>query len=341
MRLLITSDLHLTDRGEHAYRWELFRCLRGVLASEPFDALAVLGDVTDRKDNHSSALVHQILGSFRSLGTPVILLKGNHDYVEEGAPFLDWLADLDPAWEWYSNPAHVYGDAWGRPGVVLLPHTRDPERAWAPLRELQPRLVLGHATITGSRAESGVLLDGIRREWLPRAPVTVLGDVHVPQQLTSDLWYVGSPYHVRFGRVNYEPRFLVVEWSSKSDPAETRVRSIPTGLARRVIVDVRDPADLDQLPPMRPEDRMRIVVHQGPGTTPESWRAVADAVAARVDSSTEIVPLIEQPDLVASDTRDASRPEELFHAYCEQKGFETDDVVAGFELLRGLIDRPD
>lgn len=339
MRLLITSDLHLTDRGEHTYRWDLFPRLREVVEAEAIDVLAILGDITDRKDQHSSALVHQILATFQSLPVPLIFLKGNHDYVDEGSPFFDWLPAAGDAWEWYSQPAHVYGEMWGGMGVVMLPHTRDPERAWAPLREVHPRLVLGHATITGARAESGVLLEGICRDWLPEAPVTILGDVHVPQQLTSDLWYVGSPYHVRFGRVNYEPRFLVVEWAEDSDLLATRVRSISTALARRIIYDVRNPEDLNRVPVIRTEDRLRIVVHQGPGTTPESWRAVAEAVAARVDKRAEIVPLIEQPEQAAADARNAVRPEELFHAYCDQKGFDVDDVTAGFELLRGLIDR--
>lgn len=337
MRLLITSDLHLTDRAEHEYRWDLFPRLREVIASEHPTVVAILGDVTDRKDNHSSTLVHRILRCFRELDCPLIFLKGNHDYIDEGEPFFDFMEGMDARWLWWSNPAYWHGDAWGDAGVIFLPHTRQPEKAWHPFSQLRPRLVLGHATVTGSQAESGFAMDGIQRDWLPPAPLTVLGDVHVPQQLSSDLWYVGSPYHVRYGRVNYDPRFLWVEWSEKDGPMEARIRSIPTGLARRVILDVRTPEDLNNLPVLGEADKLRVVVHQEGWPTPEAWAALSASIAARVPSDTEITPLIEADAADAESARTADNPEELFHAYCAQKAFTEDDVTAGYELLRGVI----
>ncbi|MGH7239128.1 MAG: hypothetical protein ACREHG_03570, partial [Candidatus Saccharimonadales bacterium] len=61
MRALFFSDPHFTDREQDAYRWKVFPFLHHVEALYgEIDLLACLGDLTDHKDCHSSALLHRV-----------------------------------------------------------------------------------------------------------------------------------------------------------------------------------------------------------------------------------------------------------------------------------------
>ena len=72
MLTLLTSDLHLTDRPNDAYRWDfLSKWLWGIR----FDSLVILGDLTEEKDCHSSVLVNgqpRLCGGFQ----PVLSILG-------------------------------------------------------------------------------------------------------------------------------------------------------------------------------------------------------------------------------------------------------------------------
>src|SRR6266851_480171 len=109
MKLLLCSDTHFTDRDQDAYRWKVFDFLRGTANAEECEALFILGDLTDKRDNHSSLLINQLIGEFDLTlrNSPIKLitvLSGNHDKPFGGPAYFDFLSVLDNRVEYVSKP---------------------------------------------------------------------------------------------------------------------------------------------------------------------------------------------------------------------------------------------
>src|SRR5277367_5080261 len=96
MSVLITSDIHLTDNPRDKYRWNLLPWLGEQAKKYQVDKIFILGDLTDSKDRHSASLVNAFVTSIIKLASecPVILLKGNHDYIDENTPFFMFTNSL-------------------------------------------------------------------------------------------------------------------------------------------------------------------------------------------------------------------------------------------------------
>ena len=92
--MIITSDLHLTDRARDEYRWELFPWLIELVEETGSDEVLILGDLTDAKNNHSAELVNRMVKELTNLPAHVYVLKGNHDYVDPDQPFFGFLNEI-------------------------------------------------------------------------------------------------------------------------------------------------------------------------------------------------------------------------------------------------------
>jgi DNA repair exonuclease SbcCD nuclease subunit len=236
MKLLIVSDLHLTDRPEDEYRWEVFTKIGQVCGAYSVDRVVILGDLTDSKDRHSSALVNRIVDSLVELTNRapalVTVVKGNHDFmVDEDCPFFRFLNHI-PMLEFVVHPTAVRMPDGFK--MYYLPFSRTP----LPKREdvdwelvSESNLILAHLTFNGSELSNGSRLEGgddpywFTRKVSPSA-VVISGDVHVPQTVglrQQPITYVGAPYHVRFGD-GYTGRMLLVS----VDASKTvRLKPIP------------------------------------------------------------------------------------------------------------------
>ena len=80
---ILITDLHLTEKQEDQYRFNIFPWLVTRHSKDKsIRAVFILGDLTDRKDNHSAWFVNKIVSSLRALTAhfdDVFILKGNHD----------------------------------------------------------------------------------------------------------------------------------------------------------------------------------------------------------------------------------------------------------------------
>src|SRR5215831_509799 len=121
LNLLITSDLHLSDRARDRYRFGLFKWLVKKQRKYNVDATFILGDVTDRKDNHSAALVNEIIDNLILLKPPVYILKGNHDFIDPDTPYFRFLSRLDGI-KFISEPTRLPDWGWG---AAMIPHQPD------------------------------------------------------------------------------------------------------------------------------------------------------------------------------------------------------------------------
>ena len=244
--LVLTADLHLTDKPRDEYRWDVFGDLEYIASNSRGRAtLVVLGDVTDRKNNHPARLVNRVVESFKRLADAfdhVYIIKGNHDYENKDEAFFSFLSHI-PGVTFVSEPLHV-----GR--VAMLPHMRDDAEiadVIARLHPLETDLALLHVTVGGAHASNGQEMGGLYSGAFPSGIDYFSGDIHVPQKV-GDFEYVGSPYHVHFG--------------DKFTPHIVRIatpRALPEYVefdrkVNRHVLDINSP---DELPKVGPEQRIK------------------------------------------------------------------------------------
>lgn len=202
--MIITSDWHLTSDPADEYRWEVFRKSGRLLRKYDDRTLVVLGDITDRKDKHSAVLVNRMVDEFAKLargGIGVVVLIGNHDYIDPRTPFFSFLNEVDDV-HVLASPESLAID--GR-RCLFVPN------AYGVVEELDkqdrhPDVVFMHHTVGGAVTSNGMRLGRLRTNELPKGPLYISGDIHVPQRC-GKVVYVGSPHPVHFGD-SFRPRML-------------------------------------------------------------------------------------------------------------------------------------
>ncbi|MNU33565.1 Calcineurin-like phosphoesterase [compost metagenome] len=226
---LVTSDLHLDAHSSAEYRWGLFPWLNEQVREERAKTLLILGDLTDKKDNHGAEFANRVVRAVASLECDEVkILAGNHDWQREGHPFFRFLNCL-PNVEFIAEPREDQ-DVRGQP-TLYLPYSRQPIRDWAKMDLSHYRHVFMHQTAPGSVASNGQRMDGDALPDLSAAGKVYSGDIHVPQVIGS-IEYIGSPYHVHFGD-DFKPRCVLLERGGKATdlhfPAPRRVALRATG----------------------------------------------------------------------------------------------------------------
>jgi len=215
MTILMTSDLHFTDRPKDQYRFDLFPWLEKHIKKHNVSHLFLLGDITDSKDRHSSKLVNLIVDNLVSIShipclEGVILLRGNHDCFDAKDPFFSFLSEI-PKLIFISEPM-----VFEIPNktFLMLPHSRDPMKDWVDL-EYNVDFIFMHQTMNGSIASSGQEMEGLKERIFKGSKARIYsGDIHVPQEL-GKVTYVGAPYRITFGD-EYDPRILLfnTDWTT-------------------------------------------------------------------------------------------------------------------------------
>ena len=206
MTLLVIGDLHLTDKARDAYRFGIFDWIKKQ-EQEYAPKIIFMGDITDKKDKHTSALVNRIVHEFDGLQCGFYILMGNHDYIDPQTPFFKFLGA-----RLIHEPTQIN---WNQKRMLFIPHIRkesDFAAACNDFRGASLDYVFCHQTFEGAIAETGTRLSGFRHAHIdqlqPRLGVYA-GDVHRPQRAANAV-YVGAPYHVRFGD-NFDPRCLLID----------------------------------------------------------------------------------------------------------------------------------
>ena len=241
MSILITSDLHLTSNKADEYRWGLFPWIHRLVNEHKVESVFILGDLTDLKDNHSAKLVNRIVDELQHLAFcldgDLLVLKGNHDFIDPACPFFKFLDISDTGTlDFIVSPRDCYSALLGH--FKFLPFTRNPQEDWKALDLSKYDWLFMHETMNGSIASSGIRLPGLDAKLLKKicAPDNIIsGDIHVPQKV-GNVEYVGSPYRIRFGD-EFEPRCLLI--------TESGVESLYPRLMKKHLVVVKDPEELE------------------------------------------------------------------------------------------------
>jgi DNA repair exonuclease SbcCD nuclease subunit len=326
---LITSDTHLTDRPRDSYRFGLFRWLAQQQEKHQVTETFLLGDITDRKDNHSSNLVNRIVDELTLLKPPIYILRGNHDCIDPTNPFFKFLNCIDGV-EFLSEPKllkHL--------GVAMIPHQADQALFDAACRIIPPKpaAVMVHACLNGAIAETGTALAGISG-----AVVAALkparwyaGDIHRPQTLDCGATYVGSPYQVRFGD-DFTPRVLLLKNNEEKD--------LHFPCLRKWSLTIRSVEDLTlNSPELRTGDQVKIVVELAREEAVEWSMHRQRVLAACKELKLEVFGLdlevkTNTQKRVKLDQTKGSKPEDILKAFCESENVAGNIKQTGLELLK-------
>lgn len=221
MSVLVSADLHFTDNPRDAHRWDLLPWLAKQAQKHKAEAVLLLGDLTDAKDKHSAALTNRMVRGLTELAdvVQVIIIRGNHDYIDENEPFFGFMdevsRDTGGRIRFLTKPTIIKLRSMGE--CLFLPNTRNYEQdwyepahpdvaAWGP----GTRYIFTHQTYDGCLTENGTKLEGIPPSVFAKFKGQVWsGDIHKPQQVAKNIWYVGAPYRCRFGD-DYTPRVVLL-----------------------------------------------------------------------------------------------------------------------------------
>ena len=275
---IITTDLHLTANPADSYRWGLFPWLAEEAKKHRARTIAILGDLTDAKDYHSSVLVNRVVDNInmlRQVVPHVDILEGNHDYLKDGNPFFSFLNKL-PGVRFISS---MVSDDQDELPCLWLPHSKNPAKDWPDIKSLDwYSHIFMHQTFNGSIASNGQEMtgEGVEKlDWFHAGMVPEIwsGDIHVPQKLGL-VEYVGSPYHVHFGD-KFKPRVILLDRGNKR-------RDLHFETISRVSLKVSSRDQLQSLC-MNPGDqlKLKVILQQSEQHDWPKWRSLVETWARR------------------------------------------------------------
>jgi len=276
MSILVTSDWHLTDNPKDDYRWNIFNaCARWIEAQKiSTPQIYMLGDLTDRKDRHSAALVNRVEDEFArllALGASISVLKGNHDQPLNGPPFWSILDYIRPGSD-PSSGINFYTSKHGNQttGLLLLPYSDNPEADWDNIDWKKYKAAFIHQTVTGAVGNNGVGLENPKMIKMPKHLRVYSGDIHTTQTV-DNIFYIGAPHPINFGD-SYPPQMVELT----DDFKVSRVITLNT--IQKLMLRI---SDLDELDAVKtsPRDQARVVFTI-PISALDQWAAIQDHIVA-------------------------------------------------------------
>jgi DNA repair exonuclease SbcCD nuclease subunit len=207
LKIIFTSDWHLSEDSDQNYRFDVIERLLPVGA----DKWYILGDIFDKKGNHSPLFVDKVLHQLNRIPVPVVVVAGNHDGF---TPENNWCR----IFRWLTNVLVVCGHPQTMKengfSVGFSVDCYPFGSSWDESPKNPGKIAVFHGMVCGSRMENGMLSPrGISPEFFSGYDLAIGGDVHVSQKIGRNIVYAGAPHHLHFGDT-YGPRVLVMDTES-------------------------------------------------------------------------------------------------------------------------------
>ena len=235
---LLTADWHLTDAAAEEYRWDVFTHVLTVAKANHCQTVYICGDLTDKKDRHSAALVNRLIYELRKLlqaGLQIEIILGNHDLPLSGTAYWSSLNS-----SFGNNSGLRVIDAPQLHGsFILLPYSANPEADWSGIDFRPGKTVLMHQPCVGAQSGGHTLNRAPALPTFPRGVSVYSGDIHAPQKV-GPVQYIGAPHPVSFGD-EHECRMLVIDHTGKT----LKIVSLPNVL-RKASLRITCAADLEK-----------------------------------------------------------------------------------------------
>lgn len=333
MNSLSISDLHLTDSPRDEYRWLVFERIIELCDKLPhtIDVLFILGDLTEKKDYHSSRLVNRIVQSLLTVKQRagiqrIVILRGNHDGIDPTMPYFAFLNHL-PGVSFVIEPSEetILGQR-----ILYLPHTRNAGEDWCSLSFEGYDFILVHATFKNALGENGNPLEGeLSAAVFDRLKhcVVLAGDVHVPQKV-GRVEYIGAPYPVRFGDTFTPRAVLFLDGERQGDISIRTLRKhvVDTDINLDALYDLQcDPGD---------QVKVRVRLHRNEYN---KWNELRNTIrdiceAGQVDlHKTELIK--DEEPTIKHTVQKAVGPSEIVQSFAQKHRLDEFTTQIGIELL--------
>lgn len=334
MAILVTGDIHWNEVTRDRYRHDFVGTLESHLIHRKVETLIILGDLTEEKDRHAAWLVNQVFEHIGrlSLQCPVIILKGNHDYLQPSTPFFMVLNRL-PNVTWINEPT-VISDL-DLPGgrVLFLPHTRDHKTDWKKVNVKKYKYVFAHNTFQGAKTENGIELDGIPRSVFSKKQTVISGDIHVPQTIGC-ITYAGAPYPINFGDT-YDAHMLLIYGTGVLEVVQYNG-------PRKVVLDMEIGDDNTTIAEWtRPGDLVKINVHLNPDNQHAAFLEYKKWLVSQFDQTgcvlISVNPILVHGKSISVRKRRKLRrrsDDSILTAYASSRGVKKAGLKAGRRLMR-------
>lgn len=324
--ILVTGDWHFSDNPRDEYRHQWQKKLRAMVKKHNVTRTIVLGDICEKKDYHSAALVNRVVGHFARLARlcSVIVLKGNHDYVSEDSPFYEFLKRI-PNVTWIGIPTDMIDVG------LFLPHTNDWQRDWAKIKLSDHKWIFAHQTFEGARVGTRKL-KGVRTDLFHPDSTIISGDIHQPQQIGYNLFYVGAPYTVDFGD-DYEPRVILIDKGKRqSIPCSGPQKRLFTVDTKGSVLKLTGTNDHDH-----EKDILKIMVKLEKKDQPD-WINIKNKIKSMFEDDGYVVhsvlPLMDKsPTVHRLAKRQARTDKQLLQDYAVQQGMDERVLKTGLFIM--------
>lgn len=326
MNALITADLHL-DHTKHAqYRWRVFKHLRKQIEKLDIDHVFILGDLTERKDEHPADLVCRLVKEIKSLVVPVIIVMGNHDYIEPDTPFFEFL-DHIPHVYFYKEPMI---DSFDGVNFLFLPHADYTMDKLEELSTVEVQYAFFHGALSGAITESGHKVKGMANyfdEFYKHGEVFA-GDIHVPQTMGC-VEYVGAPHPIDFGD-SYATRFIHLDdegWDTIYVPSIRKERVVIRD-AEELATELFEPGDIV---------KVEVRLERSEFAT---WNEIKNEIISLSKEQGFTLAGVEMKEEGGKSKNTAQRTEKILKSnpkilkrYCKSKGLDSDIIKVGLSLI--------
>jgi hypothetical protein len=207
--MLLCADLHLDDRTQNEYRWQVFSAIQAWIETKADDqytpCVVIAGDLGDRKDRHSAVLVNRLVDELQKLVAAnrcdIVCLRGNHDAPVAGPAFWNILNAI-PRVYFYTEPTLAKD-------VLFLPWTANPATDWHDLPLVGVKCIIMHQPTSGAVGNNGYKIQADGLPIFPRGVRVYSGDIHTAQKV-GQVQYIGAPHPVAFGD-DYPCRMLELD----------------------------------------------------------------------------------------------------------------------------------
>lgn len=329
MNYLLFTDPHFTDTPLDAYRWDMFKFLKVICKREAINHIVCLGDLVDRKDRHTGALVNRLIEEFSDLyfetGAGIDILAGNHDMPLTGPYFWNFINRIQGVryireWEVKDN------------GVFYLPYSANPKKEWPDLSGA--KAIFMHQTVTGAVLDGGYVIP--KGHDLPELPDTPIysGDVHRCQKIKGII-YIGCCHPIKFSE-DWPNGVHIIHNDDFKNPIYAPLPTI-----RRTILDIENFHDVKQWD-LRPGDQVRIRYHLSPEkmtTWPveeeaiKNWAATNGIFLASVEAKL-VGNTIEAKTEDEVKTLEVMTPDEVIKVFGVTEKLDQNVIDMGLEILK-------
>ena len=331
MKSIVLSDPHFSNDPIDEYRWGLFPWLEQQVADNGIEYVIMLGDYSIIKDKHPSAHVNRFVENIVKLSNlvdQVIMITGNHDYIESSRPFFGFLSKY-PKIKFYTSPQRcTFADGIS---CWFLPNTKNPNEDWKGLDFQSVDFIFTHMTFQGAKVENGMPMEGISTKIFGKTDAKIIsGDIHVPQNL-GRITYVGSPYHCHFND-EFEPRLLMID-------EDKSLKDLNFPCLKRHTITISNEQDIGQLSFLPAKDQCKIKMPTNV-TDIKALQLQIDAAAkslglqiCKIESVTDAKPKMEQIRQTVSSTD----PFDMLSEYVKADHVDTELEEMGKDILTQAI----